>query len=234
MHSQQRIWQYFQQHRVASIAAGHFIVVTLLGAIVLSSMFGDTLLGAFAQSPCSSGDMTYMVVSGDTLGAIATRYHATWQHLASYNKIANPNIIYVAQHICIPGVGNALTMDAVTAGIRGAGNFFPYGQCTWWAAQRYYQFHKIYVPWRTQADAWQWSARAQDFRWTVSTQPVAGSIIDLQPWVQGAYGLGHVAFVEKVLDNGHVIASNLNWGMYPAQITSVEFAPGPGVTFIYA
>jgi len=50
--------------------------------------------------------------------------------------------------------------------------------------------------------------------------------------VQGAYGLGHVAVVEQVLSNGHVIASTMNWGVYPWQVTYVQFTPGPGVTFI--
>jgi surface antigen len=113
------------------------------------------------------------------------------------------------------------------------GNVFPYGTCTWWADQRYFQLHGVYVPWHTQADAWQWTARAYQFGWHVSSTPVLGAIINLQPYVQGAYGLGHVAVVEKILSNGHVIASNMAWGANPQQVTYVEFAPGPGVTFLY-
>jgi surface antigen len=113
-------------------------------------------------------------------------------------------------------------------------NVFPYGSCTWWANQRYYQLHSIFVPWRTQSNAWQWTARAYQFGWHVSKFPVVGAIIDLQPGVQGAsYWAGHVAVVERILSNGHVIASNMNWGAYPWKVTDVEFAPGPGVTFIY-
>ena len=80
--------------------------------------------------------------------------------------------------------------------------------------------------------AWEWTARAYEFGWKVSSTPTVGSIIDLQPWVQGAYGAGHVAVVEKVLSNGHVIASNMSWGADPYAVVDVEFAPGPGVTFI--
>jgi surface antigen len=90
----------------------------------------------------------------------------------------------------------------------------------------------IYVPWTSQSNAWQWTARAEQFHWQVSSHPARGAIIDLQPWVQGAYGLGHVAVVEKVLSNGKVVASNLNWGAHPEQVTDVEFTPGHGVTFI--
>lgn len=115
---------------------------------------------------------------------------------------------------------------------KGAYNWFPYPSCTWWADQRYYQLHGTFVPWRTQADAWQWTARAYQYGWHVSNRPSVGAIVDLQPWVQGAYGLGHVAIVEQVLSNGSVIASNSNWGGNPYAITYVHFSPGPGVTFI--
>ena len=40
---------------------------------------------------------TYTVVAGDTLGAIAARYGATYQALAAKNGIANPNLIYPGQ-----------------------------------------------------------------------------------------------------------------------------------------
>lgn len=113
-------------------------------------------------------------------------------------------------------------------------NVFPYGSCTWWANQRYYQLHGVFVPWRIQSNAWQWTARAYQFGWNVSKFPVVGAIIDLQPGVQGAsFWAGHVAVVERILGNGHVITSNMNWGAYPWQVTYVEFAPGPGVTFLY-
>jgi N-acetylmuramoyl-L-alanine amidase len=118
--------------------------------------------------------------------------------------------------------------------VYGMGNSFPYGQCTWWANQRYHQLHGIYVPWTTNANAWQWTARAYDYHWRVSRSPSVGAIVDLQPWVQGAYDLGHVAVVEQILGNGDVIASNMNWGAYYWEVVNVEFTPGPGVTFISA
>ena len=130
-------------------------------------------------------------------------------------------------------VSNTLTQGAPVY-TEGSVNAFPYGSCTWWANQRYHQMHGIFVPWRTQSDAWQWTARAYQFGWYVSDRPVVGAIIDLQPGVQGASTwAGHVAVVERILSNGHVIASNMNWGARPWQVTYVEFAPGPGVTFIF-
>ena len=115
----------------------------------------------------------------------------------------------------------------------GSGNWFPYPSCTWWANQRYQQLHGVYVPWRTQSDAWEWTARAHQFGWQVSTRASQGAIIDLQPWVQGAYGAGHVAVVEKVYSDGSVLASNTNWGANPYSVAYVHFHPGSGVTFIH-
>lgn len=48
----------------------------------------------------------YTVVSGDTLSGIASKYGTTYQRLAEYNNIANPNKIYPGQQIKIPGSSN--------------------------------------------------------------------------------------------------------------------------------
>ncbi len=88
---------------------------------------------------------------------------------------------------------NTLSPTHTSAPSNGAYNWFPYPSCTWWADQRYYQLHGTYVPWRTQANAWQWTARAYQYGWHVSSVPSVGAIVNLQPWVQGAYGMGHVA-----------------------------------------
>ncbi len=236
--------QRFQEvsRRVVRIAIGHVVVMTVLGIILLNSAFSSTLFGAFAQSPCSSNDQVYIVHSGDTLGRIAMRYKTTWQSLSSYNRLANPNMIYLNQHICIHG-SSAVTMGSTIGQkpgtgsfglipVRGLGNPFPYGQCTWWASQRYFQMHGVFVPWTINSDAWEWTARAYDFHWHVSDQPSPGAIIDFQPGVQGAHDVGHVGVVEQVLGNGNVIASNMNWGIYYWQVSNIEFSPGPGVSFI--
>lgn len=44
----------------------------------------------------------YTVKSGDTLSVIANRYNTTYQALAQYNRIADPNKIYIGQQIKIP------------------------------------------------------------------------------------------------------------------------------------
>lgn len=46
----------------------------------------------------------YTVVSGDTLSHIAAKHKTTWQKLAEYNKLSNPDLILPGQVILIPAM----------------------------------------------------------------------------------------------------------------------------------
>lgn len=52
-------------------------------------------------------EVIYTVQRGDTLSKIASKYGTTYQILANYNHIANPNIIFVGQQIKIPNGSSA-------------------------------------------------------------------------------------------------------------------------------
>lgn len=56
-----------------------------------------------APNPISG---TYTVKAGDTLSGIAARFGTTYQHLASINGIANPNVINVGQVLKVPSGGS--------------------------------------------------------------------------------------------------------------------------------
>lgn len=62
----------------------------------------DKYAGNTSSTPVTSADEVYVVKSGDTLSKIAAKYGTTYQKLAAYNNIANPNIISVGQNIKIP------------------------------------------------------------------------------------------------------------------------------------
>lgn len=96
----------FRRWRGANVFLRHAIVLFALGILLLGSMVGGHLLGAFAQSSCARGDASYNVRFGDTLSAIAARYRMSWQNLASYNHLANANLIYPGQLICVPIKGS--------------------------------------------------------------------------------------------------------------------------------
>ena len=55
-----------------------------------------------AQLAADKADVDYVVVAGDTVSKIAIRYGLDWKELAQYNKLANPNLIYVGQTLKIP------------------------------------------------------------------------------------------------------------------------------------
>jgi predicted chitinase/LysM repeat protein len=62
----------------------------------------------------SSSDTVYIVKSGDSLSAIASRFSVAggYQALAKYNNISNPNIISVGQQIRIPNTNNSSQTSA--------------------------------------------------------------------------------------------------------------------------
>jgi surface antigen len=218
------------------MVAGQVVILAVLVMFVLNSVFGIHLFRAFAQISCPSGDTVYTVQSGDTLGTIATAHGTSWQVVAQDSQIGNPNLIYTNQQVCVPDNGTAgVSTPSQGTPLHNTVNPFPYGQCTWWAAQRYKDLHGVFVPWTTNSDAWQWTARAYDFHWHVSSQPSIGAIIDFQPGVQEASSVGHVGVVEKILSNGDVVTSNMNiLGHSFGTVANLTFHPGSGVTFITA
>ena len=85
----------------------HCRAVNDAGAFV-SGVYGwvdaSTLSKVTTSAPASgTNDIVYIVKSGDTLSGIAAKYGTTYQKLAAYNNISNPNLIAVGQKILIPG-----------------------------------------------------------------------------------------------------------------------------------
>ncbi|HXR66117.1 MAG TPA: CHAP domain-containing protein [Ktedonobacteraceae bacterium] len=114
---------------------------------------------------------------------------------------------------------------------------WPVGQCTFWANYRYHELTGHWVSWS--GNAAQWVAGARQAGWNVSSDPHVPSIIVLMPYVQGAYGYGHVAVVESVNDNASPVTvhtSNMNWfnggGGWDKEST-YDFTVGTGVYFVW-
>ena len=55
-----------------------------------------------APAPETPDEITYTVITGDTMSGIARLFGTTWQALAAYNKLNNPGLIYPGQKILIP------------------------------------------------------------------------------------------------------------------------------------
>ncbi len=69
----------------------------------VTSKKSKTSTSSSSSSSSKKSETVYTVKKGDTLSAIARKYGTTYQKLASYNGIKNPNLIYVNQKIRIPG-----------------------------------------------------------------------------------------------------------------------------------
>lgn len=106
---------------------------------------------------------------------------------------------------------------------------FPSGQCTYWADLRYHQLTGYWVNWR--GNAYQWMYGAASNGWIVSASPHVPSIVVLQPGVDSAGSVGHVAVVESLNGNGTVHTSDYNWGS--PMLSHQDFAVGPGVAFLW-
>lgn len=163
---------------------------------------------------------SYVVRSGDTLDALATKYKADRGRIIAFNGLPANGELTVGESIVIPdgqkeiprpqNNSDALTPRQYAAtditpsfsrpkeGKAGQGHRFPYGYCTWYVAQ------KRYVPWRGNAGAWLFNARAYGYK--TGKTPTVGSIVVT---TEDRY-YGHVALVEKV-NKDTITVSEMNY-----------------------
>jgi murein DD-endopeptidase MepM/ murein hydrolase activator NlpD len=85
----------------------------LLAWLLVICLFVLCAGSALAQE--SSG--VYTVVSGDTLGAIASRFGVSLNSLIAANDLADPNVLNVGQILIIPGVAIAPDLSQITTGV---------------------------------------------------------------------------------------------------------------------
>lgn len=94
--------------------------ILVLGLLVLSAS-SINLTGKTAHAAGCAG-IGHVVRSGETLGSIAVSYGTSWSSLAATNNIANPNLIYPGQYICIQGAASgaqsAPARQAFTASVQ--------------------------------------------------------------------------------------------------------------------
>jgi LysM repeat protein len=81
-------------------------VPTLMLVVLLALLIAPLAATAapLQEAPRPGCAQTYVVQRGDTLSAIAARYHTTAWALASINGIANVNYIYAGQRLCVSTV----------------------------------------------------------------------------------------------------------------------------------
>ena len=198
----------------------------VISIAVISLLFVITIGTAFAVSPLGNEH-------GFAFGPL--------QMVAQlvHNNSNNPSLVArmatatanTQTDVVNPTSSNSNSGSPLPPPIAGGGpNGSSFGQCTYWADIRYHQLTGWWVPWS--GNAAQWAAGAAASGWVVSSTPRVPSIIVLQPGVEGAFSIGHVAVVERINSDGSVYTSNMNWSGWDV-VSYVTFTPGPGVSFVW-
>ncbi len=154
--------------------------------------------------------LIYAVKSNDTIGAIATKYKANTEKIIAFNDLPADGAIQINQKLIIPDgqmptvntISRIVPQSYVTGAGTGVSRNFPYGQCTWYVAQ------KVVVPWSGNAKSW--LVNAQAYGRQTGSIPQVGSIMVMTEggWMGRMYG--HVAYVESV-NGSWVTISEMNY-----------------------
>ena len=184
--------------------------------------------------------VVHKVKDGDNIGSIAKKYEAAEEDIIAFNDLPADGLINIGDEIVVPdGVMPAppkpkaryvaSSYSYVTGPGTGKSRAFPYGQCTWYVAQ------KRYVPWNGHAKSWLANAQAMGFSvcWGSQCQPKAGAIASLTGgnWLSRLYG--HVVYVESVQDGWFTISEMNHVGWAVKSVRTISTGSGAIAGFIY-
>jgi surface antigen len=167
--------------------------------------------------------------------------------LASDNHIRNANRITIGERLAIcRSVTTATSAQGTSSNHNGYKtrswvNTFPYGQCTWYAAQAFDRNTDHF------GNAKDWLASARAHGYPTGSSPKVGAVAVFQPGRSGAGNLGHVAIVTWIGPAGVFGIREMNRSGVPAhdyktgrfswggvgQVDTWVGHTGSGVSFIY-
>jgi len=162
----------------------------------------------------------HRVRSGETVSSIAKKYKADTNEIISFNSLPLDGKIGIGQEIIVPGGiiqpkpkpkrTYAIYYNSKNNKSTGKSHRFPYGQCTWYVAQ------KRVVPWGGNAKDWIKNAKLYGYSVCFGSycKPKPGAIVVLRDggWLARRYG--HVAYIEKVEKNRFLVSemNRIGWG----------------------
>ena len=153
----------------------------------------------------------YTIKKGDTLDKVVKTYKGDLNKTIDYNGIPANGILAIGQQIIIPdGQKTSVSSTrsyATTASYSSSfprpystkSHQFPWGQCTWYVAQR------RYVPWGGNAKTWIY--QAPQFGFATGNEPQVGAIVQTRE--NSLYG--HVAYVESI-SGDYITISEMSLG----------------------
>ena len=163
--------------------------------------------------------IVYVVKAGDTPTSLASRYHATKENLIAFNDAELTGAFTAGELIVIPdGVIPAVPSVARSASSLSGfafgtsaiynSNGYDFGWCTWHAANRRKEIGRP-IP-SNLGNAISWLSVARRAGLPTGDVPQAGAVV----YHKNIGGLGHVAFVEKINDDGSMLISDMNYPIW--------------------
>jgi peptidoglycan DL-endopeptidase LytE len=189
-----------------------------------NNVSGEALAAGTVLTISPVNGMTYVVKAGDTPDSLASKYNVSKEQLIAFNDAELNGSFIVNDTIVIPDAIQPATVRTASYGGGGSrsggsfafgasaiygGNGYDYGWCTWHAANRRIQIGKP-IP-KNLGNAISWLSLARRAGLATGSEPQAGAVL----YHKNLGGLGHVAFVEKMNDDGSMLVSDMNyptWG----------------------
>lgn len=179
----------------------------------------DVVEAGRALAILPTNGLLHTVAAGDSVDSIAAKYRSSADRITLINNLELSNIASGQQLIVPDGVKPApapvVTRNTFSSGgsvggsrvgtnvFATAGNRYAPGNCTWYAYERRAQMGRPVGSFWGNANTWASSARAAGY--LVNRSPAAGAVL-----VDQAGYFGHVGVVERVLENGDVVITEMN------------------------
>lgn len=151
----------------------------------------------------------HKVKKGETIEQIVKKYKADLEETIEFNTLPANGALAIDQEIIIPSGQKATYIQSSARSYAVYESFprpyaaeshqFPWGQCTWYVAQR------RYIPWSGNANTW--FRKAPQYGFATGNEPRVGAIMATREG--SAYG--HVAYVEAI-NGDYVTVSEMSLG----------------------
>lgn len=211
-----------------------------------NNITGDTIAVGRDITISPINGIVYTVKEGDTPDAVAARFYANKDNVLVFNDAEETGNFKVGERVVIPdGVQPAPPAPSPRARTSGASssysvgfafgssavygsNGYDYGWCTWHAANRRKEIGRP-IP-NNLGNAVSWLSVARRAGLPAGSDPQPGAVV----YHKNIGGLGHVAFVEKINEDGSALVSDMNYPSW-GRVTYRTITPGEfgSYAFIY-
>jgi len=171
----------------------------------------------------------HTVVKGESLEAIVKKYKGDVNETIEFNSLPADGKLAVGQEIIIPNGQKPIYYLPQTKAyatydfsrpFADISHRFPWGQCTWYVAQR------RYIPWGGNAKTW--LQKAQQYGFATGNEPQPGAIVVTR---DNPY-YGHVAYVERV-NESQIIISEMHLGYGIQRVRAIPINSYTILGYIY-